>query len=64
MDVSEHFDNYLVELDDLLFDLIQAIGEDQFLIISKKFTEIRTLMTSWEHDYLTKIKEAVSVKHD
>ena len=59
MDVSEYFDNYLVAMDDLMFDLIQAIGEDQFLVISKKFTELRTLLTSWEHDYLTKLKEVV-----
>ena len=61
MDVIENFDHYLVEIDDLMFDLLEAINEDQFLVVSKKFTEIRTLMTSWEHDYLTKVRKAVSV---
>ena len=64
MDVIENFDHYIVELDDLLFDLYSFIQDDQFIIVSKKFSELRALFTEMEHDYLTKIKDAVSVKHD
>ena len=64
MDVIENFDHYIVELDDLLFDLYSFIQDDQFIMVSKKFSELRALFTEMEHDYLTKIKDAVSVKHD
>lgn len=59
MDVIEHFDNYIYELEDIYSDLLQHIEEDQFIQVNKKFSEMRALLTRWEHDYLTKIREAV-----
>ena len=59
MDAIELFDNYIFELEELFGELLQFIEEDQVLGAGKVFSEMRALLTKWEHNYLTKVREAV-----
>lgn len=59
MDVIELFDNYIYEVEEKMGELFQFIEEDQIIQVSKTFSELRALLTRWEHDYLTKIRKVV-----